>query len=92
MFFSSRKSLGKHLLSTLNSKASRATDVEAGKCPLLPSGSFSQLVCQLLNLVEGYPYLLLWSYQLQLEGMSVVMVRGILSSLGLVPEFRWTEH
>ena len=84
--------MGKHLVATINSKADRDTDYESGKCPLLPSGSLGQLVAMMVEGVAvGYPYLLLWSYMLQLEGMSVTSVMGIFSSLGLAPSFRWKE-
>ena len=53
LVFQLQEEHGKHVLSTLNNKANRTTDVEAGKCPLLPSGSLGQLLCQLLGLVEG---------------------------------------
>ena len=80
------------MVATINSKDARDTDLEKGKCPLLPSGSLGQLVAMMVEGVAvGYPYLLLWSYQLQLEGMPVTLVMGIFSSLGLVPSFRWKE-
>ena len=66
--------------------------MEKGKCPLLPTGSLGQLLAMCVDGVAvGYPYLLLWAYQLQLEGMPVTLVMGVFSSLGLVPSFRWKE-
>ena len=80
------------MLATVNTREARDTDQEKGRCPLLPSGSLGQLLALCVDGVAvGYPYLLLWAYQLQLEGMPVTLVMGVFSSLGLVPSFRWKE-
>ena len=81
-----RKRTESHSYTKINTKASRATAFNCGRCALLPGG-LGQLVAQACGF--GGPFLLLWSFTGQVEGASAAEMMGVLRELGFVPNFLW---
>ena len=76
------------MLGKLNNNRQRVTELDLGKCPLLP-GEQGQWCVMGLRLSPTTPSLLLWAFVMCMEGTPLASQRQLLTALGFVVSFRW---
>ena len=76
------------MLGKLNNNRQRVTELDLGKCPLLP-GEQGQWCVMGLRLSPTTPSLLLWAFVMCMEGTPLACQRQLSTALGFLISFRW---
>ena len=88
VYFSVNLKMSHHHCPRLNSNPIRSTEIDLGKCPLLP-GEQGQWLVMGMRLVPSTPYLYLWGFVMCMEGTSLSSQRQLLMALGFIIPFRF---
>ena len=91
LYFSVNLNMSHHNCGRLNSNTVRSTELDLGKCPVIP-GEQGQWLVMGMRLVPSTPFLYLWCFVMCMEGASLSSQRQLLQALGFVVHFRWKPH